>query len=264
MTLSFIRKLLYLLICVVTFCSHSKELIVGINTNSYPPYYIHDNGELNGFSLDVAELIAAKLGHTLKYQALPWARINQYLQEGKIDMVLLYLETEQRKEYVHYASTPYIKESYRFFKKNRSQLNYTGYLQDISNTSIGVIRGYSYGSTFDNFNFAKKYISGSEVQLLEMLQKDRVELIVGNEAVIKYHARAMQLDNKITALNPQLTEKPAFFAFSKRRPESEKTAREFSTMLDKTLDTAAYNYLLIKHHLALAPATLKPLHQPSE
>lgn len=242
----------------------AKELVVGVNVNSYPPYYFHKDNQTLGFSIDVAELVAAELGYTLTYQAYPWARINQYLQEGKIDMVLMYLKSEQRKAYVHYSKIPYIEESYRFFKKKGQNVNYTGDLNSIKNVPVGVIRGYSYGPDFDQFKFNRKYVVGSETQLLDMLQKQRVQLILGNEAVIKFHAQTLELNNEIEEVSPKLSAASAYFAFSKNRKNSDQVADKFSNALVKVQNSSAYQRLLEKHQLALSHVKQGPYQRVSE
>lgn len=237
------------IVCNVHLALSAKEIVVGINTNSYPPYYINNHGHISGFSLDVAELIASKLGYSLTYRTYPWARINQYLREGKIDMVLLYLKTEEREKYVHYSKIPYITESYNFFKNTGNTYQFNGNLNSIVDTPIAVIRGYSYGPTFDQTELKQKYIANSETQLIDMLIKDRVALILGNEAVIQFHMREMVSTHHIEALQPAVAERHAYFAFSKKSAESEKLNQAFSKVLSQLIHSDEYKKLLLKHRL---------------
>lgn len=64
------------------------ELVIGVNT-PFPPYQVlNDQGEIEGFDIDVAQAIAQKLNKKLVVKDMPFDSLFIGLTQGKIDAVL--------------------------------------------------------------------------------------------------------------------------------------------------------------------------------
>lgn len=103
-----------LIIAVIYFNTEPQKpediLIVGTNT-AFPPFeFLNSSGELEGFDIDLAHLIAKKMNKKLVLKDMAFDALILELQQGKIDLAISGISiTEKRKQevhLVHYHGTP--------------------------------------------------------------------------------------------------------------------------------------------------------------
>lgn len=89
-------------------CNRTKYLVMGTDAE-FPPFESRDNGEVVGFDVEVARVIAAKVGLPLKIADMDFERLLPTLAAGEVDMVLAGLTiTPERAQTVDF-SVPYYK-----------------------------------------------------------------------------------------------------------------------------------------------------------
>jgi len=77
------------------------------NEKNYPPYNFNDNGKAKGFSIDYMNLLADKLGITVKYvSGYEWSEFMEMIQNGSLDVMLNIMRTPQREQFLHFTE-PY-------------------------------------------------------------------------------------------------------------------------------------------------------------
>jgi len=237
------------ILAVTSVTTTAKQLKVGIGKIHYPPYYFVADGALRGAVIEVAQQIAKQLGHTLIFEQYPWPRIQRYLSQGKIDMVLLYSKTPQREQFAIYTDFPHMYDaSYLAIKKGQS-IDFDGDLSKLQRYKFGNIRGYSHGASYDSAANLSKHHANDEKQLIRMLLKGRIDIAVTNKAVMSVHAKKYGVLNDIHYLTPPIDIAPAYFAFSKARIDSVELAKQFSKQAEILLKTEEYQKILAKYHL---------------
>jgi len=229
--------------------SQAKELKVGVGNLSYPPYYFEENGRLTGAVIEISQHVAAKLGHTLVFEQYPWPRVQFYLRNGNVDLVVLYFKTPARQEFVTYTDVPHIYDSSYLVKKKGVAIPFDGDLAGLEAYVFGSVRGYAYGRAYDNAHQLRKQKVGDEKQLIRILLHGRVDLAVGSKAVISAQAMAAGVLDKLVFLRPAIEIAPAYFAFSKANVDSPKLAQEFSAEIRKFVKTQKYQKILKKYSL---------------
>ena len=77
----------------------AKELVVGIFDSAIPPFVQTDaNGELSGWEIDLAKILAAKTGRPLKMRRIVFGELFSALQRREIDVVVAMIsDTEARR-----------------------------------------------------------------------------------------------------------------------------------------------------------------------
>lgn len=241
--------LFYGLLSIWPMSSYAKELKVGIGLVNYPPYYFEKDGAMQGAVLEISQHIADKLGHTLVFEQLPWPRIQLYLRKGDIDMVILYFKTPEREKYVIYTDTPHIYDKSYLFTKKDAVIHFEGNLDSMQDYHFGHVRGYSHGAEYDNATQLQKQGAGEEKQLIRMLLNDRVDVAIGNKAVISVHAEEEGVLDELSFLTPPIDTAPVYFAFSKAKIDSNSLAHDFSKQVEVLLTTEEYQQILKKYGL---------------
>ncbi len=244
------NKLTRSLLCcgLLSLCSvvaQARELKVGID--SYPPYYFEQEGRVKGAMIEIAQHIASQLGHTLVFKKYPWPRVQAQLRYGGIDMIMLYFKTQEREKYAVYTDTPHLYDSSYLVTRKDAKVNYDGDLSTLKNYRFGNIRGYSHGIKYDNETMLSKHKAADEKQLIRMLLKGRIDIAVGNKAVMTLHAESYGVLDQIEFLNPAIDRAPAFFAFSRQVSDSKQLAAQFSIAVKQFIATEQYRRILAKY-----------------
>jgi len=123
MKLCFISSIFIISTIVFAETSFLKnKTIVGCeNEEGYPPFIVKNKitGDLEGYSVDVINLIFKNSGAKIEYKLLPWKRCMAYMSKGKkIDLVLAAASTkERRKKYLFSDSFSKVHLAYFYDSK---------------------------------------------------------------------------------------------------------------------------------------------------
>ena len=86
----------------------SGTVRIGVFSDKNPFGYIDENGEYQGYDIYLAERIGKDLGVNIEYVSTEAASRTEFLQTGKVDIILAnFTVTDQRKEEVDFA-LPYM------------------------------------------------------------------------------------------------------------------------------------------------------------
>lgn len=81
------------------------KLIIGVDDTFAPMGFLDENNELTGFDIELAKLVADKIGVEVEFQTIDWAMKEQELNQGNIDLIWNgYTITDQRKEEVLFTN----------------------------------------------------------------------------------------------------------------------------------------------------------------
>lgn len=156
-----IKKILALVLALCMLCAFAgcgvkdtasntdadKTLIMATNA-SFPPYEFKEGNDFAGIDVEIAELIAEKLGMTLKIEDVEFGSIIGGVQSGKYDMGMAGMTvTDERKQSVNFSET-YATGIQSVIVKEDSQYAsfedfYTGF--DEKDNPIGVKEGIKIG-----------------------------------------------------------------------------------------------------------------------
>jgi len=116
----------------------SGELRVGM-TGSQPPFSVESkSGELIGFEVDLAEMLATSMGLELKIIKLPFSDLLKALEEGRIDAVMSGMTiTPERNLKVAFVG-PYVLSGKSILTKSKT-LSSAQQSQEINHSSIKLV-----------------------------------------------------------------------------------------------------------------------------
>ncbi len=73
----------------------------------YPPFSVTDNGEADGFSVELLKAVAEEMGITVTFKIDQWSVLKEELKNGELDILPLVGYTEERDE-IYDFTIPYI------------------------------------------------------------------------------------------------------------------------------------------------------------
>jgi L-cystine transport system substrate-binding protein len=122
----------------------SGVLRVGLE-GTYPPFDSRNSkGELEGFDVDVAKAVAAKLGVKPEFVATEWSGILAGLQAGKFDVIVNQVTiTPQRKEALDF-SQPYTFSAAQLIQRADDKRQFKSLDEFKGDKKLGVTLGTNY------------------------------------------------------------------------------------------------------------------------
>jgi polar amino acid transport system substrate-binding protein len=157
-------------------------------SGGYPPFnFITDDGDVQGFDVDVAGEIAKRLDKELEYKTTAWDGIIEGLRAGRYDGILGSMGiTAEREEVVDFSS-PYYYSGPQLIVKKESGI--TGVSDLSSDSTIALVTGTTFEQDAERLGVKIKLYEDDNQTLMELLngRVDGVltDRIVGLNAIAK-------------------------------------------------------------------------------
>lgn len=165
--------------------NNKKMLTVAIEEVGYYPYNFELNGKRVGFTIDVLDYIEANSQYDFEFIMLPWPRALHLVSEGKVDLILTLFKNPKREQVYHFIEPSYGYEANQLFTVIDKKIEFNGELEQLASYSIGTVREYSYGETFDQASYLTKLPALTEEILLKLLLGGRVDMAISNTLTFK-------------------------------------------------------------------------------
>jgi len=116
---------------------NDHTIVVGFEKDSPPYVFINDQGEADGFSINLAKMIAEQQGVHMTLREAPWSESRKALEQGQIDAVTTMGYSDHRAQSVDF-SVPYLKDEFALFRHNGSPS--IGTIADLQGKRVLVLR----------------------------------------------------------------------------------------------------------------------------
>lgn len=109
----------------------------------FPPYsFLNDNGELEGFSVDVFKILGQRLGLEINpYPQNEWSELYSAAQQYELDAVATMVEREERTEWFLFTE-PYIQKSLVIITRSDDQR--ISHRDDLATKTVALVKDYQY------------------------------------------------------------------------------------------------------------------------
>ncbi|MES2320122.1 MAG: transporter substrate-binding domain-containing protein [Pseudomonadota bacterium] len=140
---------------------------------TYPPFNFKDqkSGELAGYDVDVAKLVAARLGLKPEFVSTQWSAILAGLAAGRYDVIVSQVGITAKREQAFDFSIPYTYSHPQLIVRKGDSARYAS-LADLKGKKVGV----GQGSVFEQ---QAKAVPGIEVKSYPAAPENLQDLAVG-------------------------------------------------------------------------------------
>jgi cystine transport system substrate-binding protein len=140
---------------------------------TYPPFNYKDqkSGQLAGYDVDVARLLAERLGVKAEFVTTEWASILAGLASNKYDVIIAQVGINAKREQAFDFSMPYIYSSPMLIVRKDETANWTS-LDQLKGKRLGAGQGSVY-------EMQAKAVSGIEVKSYPAASETLQDLAVG-------------------------------------------------------------------------------------
>lgn len=215
----------------------SGELRVARGNEDYPPKEMHVNGKLTGLHVEIIEAVAAKIGHTVVWQELPWARAQKCAERGECDAICYISPSAEREAWGIFLPDNVLSQvemRLMVHKDNAQKITYNGNAAEFltGRTLLSVI-GYHYGPEIAK---AQKYEVKDLSTLANMMAIKRYDVaVIGVDDFAGIKSR-----DELILLEPPVFVSKAFVAFSKNVPDGPGLSSRFQSALREFRKTREY------------------------
>jgi len=162
---------------------------------TYPPFNFKDKGELTGFDVDVAKLLAGKLGVKAEFTTIEWNGILAGLAAGKYDVIVNQVGLTPKREEAFDFTVPYTYSAPQLIVRKDEKREFKS-LDALKGFKLGVGQG-------SNFEQKAKAATGVDVrsypgapEYLQDLAASRVDAALNDSLMVAYLVKTSPLPIK--------------------------------------------------------------------
>ncbi|GAB3628273.1 cysteine ABC transporter substrate-binding protein [Pandoraea terrae] len=204
-------------------------LKVGIE-GTYPPFNYRGAGnELEGFDVEVAKAVAAKLGVKAEFVTTEWSGIIGGLQAGKFDVIVNQVAINEKRRQSFDFSQPYVYSAAQLIQRKDDTRQFKS-LDDLKGKKLGVSLG-------SNYNDLAKSVPGIDVktypgapEYLRDLASNRLDAALNDRLMLAYLIKTSNLPLRGGAVLPGANESVGI-PFRKNNPKFAKAIDDALTSM---------------------------------
>lgn len=174
-------------------------------------------GEVKGLGADIVREIARRMGHQIKIEIFPFKRALRMVETGRADAFIGPYKSEKREKFMIYTQSHFYQDPMTFYVREESDFQWNGQLSSLADKKIGLTRGWSYGSEFDQF---KHQLSTFEVESIDanfkMLLFNRIELLASHPRAANRVIDKLNIRGKVKMILPPIIVNKGYFGFSRK------------------------------------------------
>ncbi|MBI9090531.1 MAG: transporter substrate-binding domain-containing protein [Desulfobacterium sp.] len=211
-----------LLFIVFFFVSDGRAEPLSLIAMEYPPYSFQENGKPKGIWVDIALEAFTRMDQPVTIKTYPWARVIHMMKKGTADGVIGAYKTPEREQFMDYTQHPNTHGILSLFVRKDASITFNGDLKALSDYRFCVVRGFSYGKTFDDAvkNGTIVYIREAptmEENIKAFLALGLKSILVAEKYACSHLLSRMDKVNAVRELPVKLDKIPIYIAFSKKR-----------------------------------------------
>ena len=237
----------------LTVSAIARADVILIRSDDWCPY-VCDNKESPGYMVEVVTKIFSKQGHQVDFSLVNWARAVQEVRTNKSQAVLGALHNDA-PDFI-FPTKPLGTGQNHFYVRKESKWVYTG-AESLQGKRVGVINSYAYGGKVDELIKSQKKnfisISGEYPlsQILKMMNSERLDAFIENEAVLRYNLAVSHIPmDAYKAVSVSLAnDSNLYIAFSPKNPKSAEYSRIITKGLAELRQSGELRKILAKYHL---------------
>ncbi len=208
--------------------------VVKLAAFDYPPFYYEEENRVQGIAVDLVDELFSRMDMKVEIKIYPLKRALENLKAGKNDASMILIQTPERERYLVYTSPVVTVRGLIWWAadRKRSGMEFER-LEDLTPFSLGVTRGYSYGTELDNVlkNMTVEVVNSDLLNFKKLLWH-RIDAFPCSEVVAKGLFKSnKELQGKFIHSEKSFIEWELHMAISKKSGLTD-TINEINTIID--------------------------------
>ncbi|ODN43284.1 substrate-binding periplasmic protein [Piscirickettsia litoralis] len=220
----------------------AKETVL-LYTN-YAPFSYGSTKSPQGLYPELIKAIFFRMDDDLRIQVFPWKRTLSSAEQGKGFIAGIY-KTPKREEIFNYSQPFYVEEVMVFVPTDSAiNINSSTDLSALKGKNVGLVAGFSYGSTVDAVVKAKLFKeqrANSDILNFKKLLKGRLDAVISAKLTGQTIIAKMKLGNKIKMINVPVNKGDVYIAVSKKLADKVAVLDRFNKAIESMKQDGSYN-----------------------
>jgi len=222
----------------------AEEKKVTIATTDWPPYY-GKNLRQGGPITELTNTAFKKVGLKTKVLWVPWARAQELVKNGNMDILMGCYKTPEREKVYSFSNEPLGYAVTGIYSLN-DRVKKVSTLEELDNVHVCHLIKTSVDPNFDKSTSIKKTAVSTEVSCLKMLIANRVDAIAGSQFVFKTLLKQIKANVKLKTILT-FNKTPMYNAISKKINNHKKLKDAFDKGLNLIKKDQTYEKIMKKH-----------------
>lgn len=233
--------------------SAPKPVVVGVEDDCAPFAWVGQDGQPQGYSVDVVRLAFSEMKVPLKLVVLPFERCMREARLGKVAACFNSMFNEDTAKEFHLHQAPLFHEPLGVLALASAPREVVDQ-QAMQGRTVGYVQAYQYPDWFIKSTTITRVPARNDKALLLMLARGRVDFaLYGPTMAAWYLQTAPELRGVKLRLVGEVSNDGFGVAFSRRHPQGEALRHGFDQALVKLQARGVFTALRSKHLSALEP-----------
>ncbi|WP_157822935.1 MULTISPECIES: ABC transporter substrate-binding protein [unclassified Shewanella] len=240
-------KLKLLIILCLSFPVQAEQIVIA--SDIWCPYICANN---SGYFVELTQQAFLTVGVTAKFETIPFKRALRLAQRDKIHAVLA-INQESIKRCKLQTSNIVLGQNTNDFYVHASNSWQYSTLTDLEDKAVASILGYNYGDELNQYleqSPLSFYASGESPfkTNLNLLIKDRVDVLLGNRYVVEHTAQVFGYSEDIKFAGSDGNSTSLYVGFSHKDLEKN-YQHKFAEGIENIKQSGQYQAILKKYHI---------------
>lgn len=210
---------------------------------SNPPFMYELNQEPAGLHPVIIREAFKRMGFEVKLKSLPWKRVIAGVDEGISGAGGIYMNDERLVKYDY--SAPYFTEKLMLYVPTGKEFPFEK-LSDLYGKTVGIRRGWSYGSAFDKAvatGKIKVIEDDKDTGLFRLITFNRVDAVIAICECGESNIMNQKLESRVKALPVLFSKEKVYLAFNKNAKMKE-TLAKFDAVIETMKKDGSFDAIL--------------------
>lgn len=194
-----------MIFCAVMMPVYSDSNVIRVaGDNKYPPYeYLNEDGEYEGFNVDIINAVAREAGLKIEIVPMDWEDAIKALENGQVDVIQGMTITDYR-DLVFDFTDPIIVNSQSIFV--RTETSFISDLDDLKDTKVAYQTGDVNFESLSQIDNVKLIPMNNQPEAMSALITGKVDAFVGNRLTGLYIIQKDRLGDRIKLVGTPMRE----------------------------------------------------------
>ena len=238
----YIQATLVFISCILSGNSFANQKLTIVASFHKPPYLIKKNNEITGFEVELVSSVLSNLGYETNFILVPFTRSMELLEEPNVNGIMTV--SEEIFSDTSKLSKPFI--TYQNIAASLvSETVEISSIKDLGKYSMATFQlaPKLLGKEFELASAKSPYLIeiSEQVRQLNMLERNKVQLVVMDKNILNYFNRQTKLDLTIHSVFPK-----NYYGLAL---DDSDLVEKFDIEMDKFKKSKAYQTLLVKYKM---------------
>lgn len=219
---------------------------------AYPPFEFEENGVPRGISVDLTREAIRRMGYNVTITPYSWTRAVEMVQTGQAHGIFSLFRSAERETWGVFPKEPVFIDRQYFYGIPGTVIQYDGTIGSLTNYTIGITRGYSYGDAFDeavkNGTLRTEAVDSNTANI-EKVENGRIDAFIDSQYATLYYLKQTGQTGKVTEL-ALLREPELYLAFSRKKVDQDFVDR-YDHVMREMREDGTYDAIVNKYDVYL-------------